>query len=51
MEWKGKKMLDDDRFEEMYQYVRRTHRWVVFIGVFMIMGIVLSVCGALFTSA
>ncbi len=40
-------MWDDERFEELYQYVRKTHRWVVLIGVITILGIVLSFCGAL----
>lgn len=43
-------MLEDDRLEEIYQYTRKTHRWVVFIGAVTIMGIVLSVCSTLFTA-
>lgn len=44
-------MIEDDRLEEIYQFARKTYRWVVFIGAVTIMGIVLSVCGALFTAS
>ncbi len=39
-------MHEDDRLEEMHAYVRKTHRWVVFIGVVTILTVMLSVCGA-----
>lgn len=44
-------MYDQDRLEEIARYVRRTHRWVVVIGVIVILGVVLSFCGALLTVA
>ena len=47
----GKRMFDDDRLEEIATYVRKTHRWVVVIGVIVILGMVLSFCGALLTAA
>lgn len=44
-------MFDDDRLEEIATYVKRTHRWVVVIGVIVILGTVLSFCSALITAA
>ncbi len=40
-------MLDEDRLEEIFDYIKKIHRWVLFIGVVTILGVVLSVCGAL----
>lgn len=51
MKSKGENMPEDDRLEEIYQFARKTYRWVVFIGAVTIMGVVLSVCSALFTAA
>jgi len=44
-------MLDEDRFEEVLGYVKKIHRWVLFIGVVTIFGVVLSVCSAIFVPA
>ncbi len=40
-------MFEDDRFEEMFGYVKKTYRWVVVIGVIMILTVLLGFCGAL----
>jgi len=47
----GKRMYEKDRLEEIARYVRKTHRWVVVIGVIVILSMVLSFCGALLTAA
>ena len=44
-------MFDEDRLQEIATYVRKTHRWVVVIGVIVILGTVLSFCAALLTGA
>ncbi|MDE0188311.1 MAG: hypothetical protein OXN80_04340 [bacterium] len=43
-------MYDKERLEEIARYVRKTHRWVVVIGVIVILSMVLSFCGALLTT-
>lgn len=48
---KEEMMYDKDRLEEMARYVRKTHRWVVVIGVIVILSMVLSFCSALLTAA
>ena len=39
-------MYEDDQLEEIRSYVRKTHRWVAFIGVVTIITVLLSVCSA-----
>ena len=50
-QWKGKKMMEDDRLEEISGYVRKTYRWVVVIGVITILTVLLSFCAALFSAS
>lgn len=40
-------MYEEDRLEEIRVYVKKTHRWVVFVGVVTILTVLLSFCGAL----
>lgn len=44
-------MFEDDRFEEMLDYVKKTYRWVVVIGAITILTVLLSFCGALVSVA
>lgn len=43
--------MDEDRLEEIRDYVKKTYRWVVVIGVITILAMTLSFCGALLTTA
>ena len=44
-------MDEDDRLEEIYQYAKKTYRWVVVIGAITIFAMALSFCSALLAPA
>ncbi len=44
-------MIEDDRLEQISDYVRKTYRWVVVIGVITILSVLLSFCAALVSAS